>query len=221
MLDNRRAPVARKQDGEGLTDEQSIGRQHSSAGFAFQRAIPDDNLGYPVLITTSNLTGSGFYLHTDKGIFLVTAKHVIFNPSGKLWSNLIEVRSYTVDPADLNPNILVLDLSLLKPKAHPSRDVAIVQVATSAGQPTAGSQSKVTWLPGVLPQAINNNGLVSVAQDTVSRFDQILVGNDVIVFGYPTSLELKELDQLDPLRPLLRRGLVAGLNTQKRSVVLD
>ena len=109
-----------------------------------------------------------------------------------------------------------------KAKAHPSRDVAIVQIATSAEKSTAATQTEATWLPGVSAQAINSKGIVAVAaQDTVSRSDQILVGNNVIVSGYPTSLGLNEIAQLDSLRPLLCRGLVSGLNTQKRSIVLD
>jgi hypothetical protein len=76
-------------------------------------------------------------------------------------------------------------------------------------------------LPGVQTNAVSANGIVGVSPDTIKQFDQILVGNNVIVFGYPTSLELKELAQLDPLRPLLRRGLVAGQNLDRRSIVLD
>jgi hypothetical protein len=46
-----------------------------------QRAIPDDNLGYPVLITLPGVgTGSGFYINATKYTYLVTAKHVLFNP---------------------------------------------------------------------------------------------------------------------------------------------
>jgi hypothetical protein len=214
--------LAQQPAGPQTPQQQSIPTQPATGGTS-QREIPDDNLGYPALIIADNLIGSGFYLNTDKGVFLVTAKHVLFNPvAGKLWSNIIQVRSYSPVPADLNPIIFALDVSLLRVKAHPSRDLAVVQVATSTGNLTAGTQTDGTWLPGVQALATNGKGLVTVsAQDTVSRFDQILVGNSVILFGYPTSLELKEIDQLDPLRPLLRRGLVAGLNTQKRSVVLD
>lgn len=44
------------------------------------RALPDDNLAYPVLITLKNSTGSGFYVNTNTGMYLVTAKHVLFDP---------------------------------------------------------------------------------------------------------------------------------------------
>ena len=42
------------------------------------RAIPEDNLAYPVLlILKGGGTGSGFYLNTPTTQYLVTANHVI------------------------------------------------------------------------------------------------------------------------------------------------
>jgi hypothetical protein len=41
----------------------------------------------------------------------------------------------------------------------------------------------------------------------------------VIIYGYPRSLVDER--QLDPLRPLLRRGLIAGLNQSRRTIVID
>jgi hypothetical protein len=43
------------------------------------RAIPDDNLAYPVFVVAGSTTGSGFYISTEKEIFFVTAKHVLFD----------------------------------------------------------------------------------------------------------------------------------------------
>jgi hypothetical protein len=186
------------------------------------RAIPDDNLAYPVLITGDSFTGSGFYLNRDNGTFLVTAKHVLFDlATGRLRSTVVEVRSYSKDPSDINPNIFVLNLSALEIKGHPTKDVVVVKVAAIDEKATDCAPCQAKFLPGVLPKATSVNGIVGVGPSVIKLFDQILVGNDVIVFGYPTSLQLKELGQLDPMRPLLRRGLVAGQNLDKRSIVLD
>jgi hypothetical protein len=192
-------------------------------------AIPDDNLAYPVLITVPNFSfnGSGFYLNTDNGTFLVTAKHVLFEPktekepNRKLRSTVIDALSYLKEPSDLRPNIFEFNLSVLEIKAHPTQDVAVVKIAAIAEKSAAGAPGRATLLPGVLTKATSVIGILDVGPDVIKPFDQILVGNDVIVFGYPTSLGLKELAQLDPMRPLLRRGLVAGQNLDKRSIVLD
>ena len=49
----------------------------------------------------------------------------------------------------------------------------------------------------------------------------MLVANDVLLFGYPTSLGIQGSPQLDNLRPLLRRGIVAGLNPRVQSIIID
>ena len=66
------------------------------------RAVPDDNLAYPVLITLNNgSTGSGFFLNTSNEIYLVTAKHVLFNLStGQLLDKTFEILSYSRDVTD-------------------------------------------------------------------------------------------------------------------------
>ena len=49
----------------------------------------------------------------------------------------------------------------------------------------------------------------------------MFIGNEVIAFGYPTSLSLQENKQLNHLYPLLRKGMVAGRNLERRSIILD
>jgi hypothetical protein len=66
------------------------------AGYAHAvRDIPDDNLVYPVLfvsnVGTKTITASGFYLNTEKNVFFVTARHVLFdNASVKVEDMSIE-----------------------------------------------------------------------------------------------------------------------------------
>ena len=50
------------------------------------RAIPDDNLSYPVLYRGAPVSGkikmgSGFYLKKDNTVYFVTARHVLFSES--------------------------------------------------------------------------------------------------------------------------------------------
>jgi hypothetical protein len=60
-----------------------------------------------------------------------------------------------------------------------------------------------------------------VTEKNVLSFDQVLVGNEVIMFGYPTSLSLLPNPKIEFQRPLLRRGIVAGENIPARSIILD
>jgi hypothetical protein len=227
---------------------------HAPTGVADnQRAIPDDNLAYPVLITINDSsgsvkgTGSGFYAYTDKYVYLVTAKHVLLDDKQQLHSCGIdektqkpiecgiELLSYSKDPADVKPNLVALDMPTLQRagniKLHPSQDVAVIKVfavaVPPASQPPPGSAQgpaspgSISALPGVTYEARAQQGFLAVSLDTIKSFDQVLVGNDVIVFGYPTSLALTDLPQLDLHHPLLRKGIVAGSNPQTKSIFLD
>jgi hypothetical protein len=64
------------------------------------------------------------------------------------------------------------------------------------------------------------SGLLGVSLNTVRKYDDVLVANEVLVFGYPTSLGLKEISQLDPLRPLLRQGIVCWAESRYTTKLL-
>lgn len=195
-----------------------------------QRAIPDDNLAYPVLITLkSGGTGSGFYLNTATATYLVTASHVLFdtrsNPK-KLRSDEGEFLSYPKDPTDAGRNVLVANLSKLEMdgniKLHTSQDVALVKIATIVGEPQSDlKRLRLNFVDGVYFKESSPNGVLGVSVDSVKPFDAVLIANDVIVFGYPSSLGLQQIPQFDPSRPLLRRGIVAEKIPQTRSIIID
>src|SRR5436190_19064223 len=67
--------------------------------------------------------------------------------------------------------------------------------------------------------------MLTVGMETVKHFDEVLTGNDVFVFGYPTSLGLKSdptrPPQFDPSLPPLRKGIVAGKNPRLHTLILD
>ncbi len=219
----------------------------SLASAAAQRAIPDDNLAYPVLITFAHgNTGSGFFLNSGKAIYLVTAKHVLFDPNTHvLIETHADLLSYSKDPSDPTTNRLSLDLAVLlasgNVKPHPSRDVAVIRLfdvihelsAATPVQPPASNPHQInstppvqlpirlSSVPGVQNVSTTSLGIVGANIDIVKTFDQVLIGNEVILFGYPSSLALQQLHQLDPYRPLLRKGIVAGTNPQNKSIILD
>jgi hypothetical protein len=213
-------------------------------GASSQRAIPDDNLAYPVLITLGNgSSGSGFFLDTPDSVFLVTAKHVLFNPENHtLLSPTLELLCYSKDPADPTPNRIAVNLVDLQTsgdlRAHPTRDVVVIRLFTFASQgapipsvtPGSAPNSQpgeslgpriMSALPGVTVKSAARLGVVGVEMKNIKTFDQVLVGNEVMLFGYPSSLALKQLQQLDPTRPLLRKGIIAGTNPEQKSIILD
>jgi V8-like Glu-specific endopeptidase len=188
------------------------------------RAIPDDNLAYPILVSLdTGSSGSGFYLNTGTRIYLVTAAHVLFDEtSGKLKAKTAKLLSYSKDPKKTGRNIINLDLeSLLAAKRirqHSTEDVATIHVGDSTADTKPG-----TWhfrfTPGV--SLIESAGFLSVNLKAVKHFNDVLTANTVYVFGYPTSIGMKEVPQIDPLRPLLRFGIIAGTNPDRKTIILD
>lgn len=192
-----------------------------------QRILPADNLAYPVLITLKGGSGSGFYLSTPKTMYLVTAKHVLFDPATQvLRDSELELLSYSKDISDPTPYVLTVGLSTLGKDniaAHPTEDVAVVRIASFVANASDGEKT-LSMLPGVKIKEKTERTTSSLLGGEVSivkTFDQVLIGNEVVVFGYPTSLGLQALPQIDSHRPLLRKGIVAGNNPQKHSIILD
>ncbi len=220
-----------------------------------QRAIPDDNLAYPVLINLtdcSNVTsiqGTGFFMVAKSVVYLVTARHVLFNASVNpapnqprpLLCKKGELMSYSKDPKETQMNRFSLDLEALNAngavQAHSIHDVAVVRVATTmpAISPSANpspspspspttlpaNASLIKVIPGVMLTQSAPSGILSVSSDVVGKFDDVLTANDIYVLGYPTSIGLQQAPQINYSAPLLRRGIIAGINSNNKTVVLD
>ena len=198
-----------------------------------RRAIPDDNLEYPVLREQKSPSGetepigSGFYIRKDGGVFLVISQHVIctdsVNQAGKkectLKSDYLIATSYVIAPGNVTAHKLSLNIkSLLRSgdlNLHNQYDVATVRVGTEK------NQQFIEWVSGVGMLIAAQGPLRTVSQEFVKSFDKILVSNDVFVFGYPASLGLMPLQQYDHHRPLVKKGVIAGKNDLKKTFVLD
>lgn len=192
-----------------------------------QREIPDDNLAYPVLIQLIGTSGvgSGFYFNIHSATYLVTAKHVLMDPAtGKLRSTRAQLISYPGNSSLPGRNLIEADLSQLLQSGdlvpHQSQDVLVMRIGTTEIGPDSSSGSRpIHALKGITFK--ETAGIVGVGSDGVKTFDSVLISNDVIVFGYPTSIGLQQIPQIDSERPLLRRGIVAGQNLKTRSIIID
>jgi hypothetical protein len=197
-------------------------------------AVPQDNLAYPVLITLKDgAKGSGFFLNTPKSVYLVSAHHVlaeasVIDPQTQLYKADadIETISYSKDFNDTGRNVLTINLHDVQQDNHlvvvPTEDIIAVMIGTFGETPDAKEGTPISFVRGVtLREKTASSGIVGVPVEYVKKLDQSIVGNDVIMYGYPASLGIKQIPQLDPDRPLLRKGIVAGKNLQLHSLILD
>jgi len=192
--------------------------------------IPEDNLGYPVLVALKgNVIGSGFYLDGNKFFYFVTAKHVLFKKTSKskkdcvLVAKTIELTGYRPEIDEISKNEFIVDLEHLFQMGaviyHHISDIAII---------VFGKHVRIGDGPGLIYNAgINKKGgiahkvPISVNAYSVKKFRSVLVGNDVFLFGYPASLSIPKRPQFDKRKPLLRKGIVAGKNLKEQTIIID
>jgi Trypsin-like peptidase domain len=202
----------------------------SLIGARAQRAVPDNHLAFPVLFTTAANFGSGFYLSAENAIYFVTARHVIFGPNrGDLVAKSAQLLSHAADPKIDRDNLFVLDLAEMQVhgliKSNPNKDAVIVKLgAFTEILPESFPPEHSRWFnysAGVSAVRTAPGGVLAVAKGDLVKYDDVLIGNDLFVWGYPNSIGLVQIPQIDSSRPLLRKGTIAGKNPARRTIIAD
>lgn len=183
------------------------------------RSIPDDNLAYPIKIELSvGGSGTGFFINTDDTIYIATAKHVLFDP--KKGTPLSDKFTIFAQPKDQNENAysefnINLELILDKTKnvkISKNSDVVIIKFF---------NPKTTEYYEGITANKLSKSGIVGCPLKNIKKFDEVLISNEVFVMGYPSSIGLKQIPQIDFNKPLLRKGIVAGKNDMKKTIILD
>jgi hypothetical protein len=185
-----------------------------------QGTLPKNNLDYALRIEMAGGTGSGFLTGDDLRLYLVTARHVLFqdtlarllrSETAKVIGREAELR-YELS-VDLGA--LLRDGLIRTDRVH---DVAVVCLGKFKPSDPSMTMFERRYVKR------NDNGkasTTSVPWRALRRYDDVKIGNDVYVFGYPTSIGLRQIKQLDYDRPLVQKGIVAGLCPTERTIVLN
>lgn len=191
-----------------------------------QMAIAPDLMSFPVLIKfDESSTGSGFYFGYKTNFYLVTAKHVLYEPStGKRrYDEAILVsyaRGFIEEPKQL---VRKLNIKILEETGnvfkHDTTDAVAVRIGKL--QDSSVGKKEFVYSPVVFDTISGHWDIVSVDEDAIKLFTNVMISNDVYVFGYPRSIGLREMPQFEYDMPLLRKGVIAGKNHAKRTIVLD
>lgn len=186
------------------------------------RQIPEDNLSYPVLLTAGESTGSGFFLNAVTGTLLITAKHVLYDQqTGAQHAAHARIISYPSEHADTEKNIFILDLQALSRAGEIKFDATLDVVAIRIGIKGPLNSDRLQITPGVTIEQLAQTGVIGVGLNNIRLFDDVMVSNNVFILGYPISLGLPHIPQLDYSKPLIRAGVVAGKNNTLQTIVLD
>ncbi|MCK1407109.1 serine protease [Bradyrhizobium sp. 76] len=186
--------------------------------------IDQVQLAFPVLIEVAGTTGSGFYLNDDDGIYLVTAKHVLFKKSVETYTEPVTLTSLDGDEGFKTGLKVSFKLDCLKLmeegnlRKHARADVAVCKIAALVKVDDGGRFHKyfLTNLPGVV--SLREEGVIrGLPRKQTVRLLEVYIGDDILLFGYPTSLAS---DALDKSVPLLRSGIIAG-KTLDGQIIVD
>ncbi|TOY94177.1 hypothetical protein DM587_07500 [Vibrio fluvialis] len=181
--------------------------------------LPKSCLAFPVLITLGNGgLGTGVFVINGQDVFLVTAKHVIFDNANVLQSVTANLKSYTEDQLPHDYWSFNLDLNQLiqtgNLRYNIYKDVCVIR--------THFSNQLVL---GVTQTRVASKALVGVFLGTSAKsISSVGVSNDVFIFGYPASIGIKSnpyMTQFSMDTPLLRKGIVAGIAHNNNTIILD
>ena len=183
--------------------------------------LPQILYSCPVLITLANGSfGSGLFLNSSNHFFLVTAGHVLFDKhSHVLISGKAEVSWHLDEGTNHYFSAISVNLDFLNTnnqiKLHSTHDVAVVRLCSVLpdGRQVYQANEFVCTTTNFEPVIISNTSM--------RRFADVTIGNDAFVFGYPSSIGLKASPQFDYTRPLLRRGIIAGINPEAKTIIID
>jgi len=171
-----------------------------------QAYLPEDNLAYPVQVLVEGGGGTGFFVRRDRDLFLVTARHVLFDQAtGRLHAREFTLRALSKDLKEAAVTVLHVNAAQLQEsqqmRADDRRDVAVIRLGTLRPE-------RIDMTPGVAPF------------DYLTRYADVDISSQIFMFGYP-SVGVAGFSQIDTTRPLVRGGIVAGLNPVLKTIIID
>jgi len=199
-----------------------------------RNVLPEDNLYYSVLLSLDEgkSYGSGFRMKYKNHNYLVTARHVLFTENQNLRAKRLIMTCQNANNID-EPMILGIDLEKAFCKYDKTNDVAIIKLGEFKKLYEKETPLKTDKTKHKRPSVLigesclseisipKNLRIVSLDKEATRGIHKIRIGNDVFLMGYPTSLGMKRNDDFDSSKPLLRKGIIAGVYNTKNTFIID
>ncbi len=182
--------------------------------------LPQENLSYPLRIEIGDFQATGFLLNIDNINYLVTAAHTFYDEDdGELINENFKVFAYT---DDINNN-LIWEFSGNIPElekhgnilTHDDQDVTVIRFALTTGELSA------QVFKGITINSRQKDKVCTIPGTSIATVDKVKISCETYVLGYPSAIGLEDLPQIDFERPLVKRGSVAGINFDKKTIILD
>jgi S1-C subfamily serine protease len=183
-----------------------------------QAYLPEDNLAYPVQVLVPSGGGSGFFVRRDRSLFLVTARHVLVDPAtGQLWSREATLRALSKNVKETAVTVIHVNMTQLQDtqqlRTDTVRDVAVIHLGSL-------SADAVNTTPGVVITDRSKAGIIVAPFEYLTHYSDVDISSQIFMLGYP-SIGVTGAAQIDRARPLVRGGIVAGLNATLKTIIID
>lgn len=181
--------------------------------------IHQKGLACSCLISVDKSSGSGFLLNYKQTIFLVTARHVLLEED-RFISKEIEITCLAGEITDSTVRRISINLEKTILLYSKTSDVVIIKIGVIKKKKSPGVWT-VTYSEGVETIENSVNNPIFIESKSIKTIDDVIISNDIFLFGYPTSLGLSTINLFDKSRPLLRKGIVANINKKTNTIILD
>ena len=104
---------------------------------------------------------------------------------------------------------------------HPTHDVAVVRFATSSTKTKLGFDTRIVSLVTNTVISSTESAVVPMEVEGLRCLANVQIGDDVFVFGYPSSIGLRESPRFDYSKPLLRKGIISGIHDDAKTIIVD
>lgn len=155
-------------------------------------------------------SGSGFKVSYKNRLYLVTAKHVLYNEENHLRCNSVVMTSQKVRGNETDSRIIEINMQAAQIFPSAVDDIAIVLLENEA----APADYLTIIQEGILD-------VLSIDINNVENINDVEIASEVLLVGFPTSLIFQETKYFDISRPLLRKGIIAGFNQADNTFIID
>lgn len=193
-----------------------------------EKAI-DDIISSSILIESEFGKGSGFILiNESSNIYLITASHVLFDriiidsTPTIIHPNKLDIYHYPREPHKIQPyrinvdfdgvfrsNLIIFDFS---------SDIAIIHIGKEV---LSNNQTFILYNKFTKKLDSISSRVVLWPQSALIHYEDVIVGSDIYINSYASSLSDEYYKQYNFSRPLIRKGIVAGKQQEDKSLILD
>jgi hypothetical protein len=171
----------------------------------------------------TNSNGSGFFFVQKDQLLIVTAKHVIYNPTNNILvgTNLVADFIWPVEGTNLwRLEASLNDLERMKLiKWKGGRDVLAIKCGIMTNDPAPRVFG--FYGPWKVETKRSEDGVTGPNIEIVATFEKLNVGADIYTAGYPAHVGLGEHPQFERNRPLFMKGIVSAKNYSTRRIIIS